>query len=171
MKFIIRILLSIFIIYHLIVILVYPNPISIPGRMVTKWTVDYANLFNLNTTWQFFSPDPTGHVFLRYEVLETEDPEEEPKEHLWPPARGEFKLHDFWFRLVYHSRHMIMSHERMEANLLPWLCRKHPEAKQIVLKGVVEELPTIELMQQEGKPFADAVKERTWSTLTRECGR
>ena len=144
--------------------LVVANPGSILSREIPYFMIHYANTLGLNTTWQFFSPNPGGERYLEYEVhLDDGMSDEElvwdevmgdkDKYHYWPPKPGMGMLRENINRCFYHSLLSTFGEQRIKDVFIPWACRKHPEAYSISIRGKTKALPTIEVAQIENKSF------------------
>lgn len=141
-----KILLSVFGLYHLVVMLLMPNLTSFLGRELERWIAPYGNSVGLNATWNFFSPDPAHTMYLRYRVYyESAEGEElrEPDEFYIPETK-ELPVKDFTLkRHLYAMRFMIIDPKRLETVLGPWLCRQYPQASLIEMQHFVESVPPL----------------------------
>lgn len=122
-----------------------PNPVSVSGRILAPLFTPYANLFQFNTTWRFFSPDPSPNIYVEYEVMSGAvlDMDDDLILHRWPPKEDEYNFENI-FRMFTSGRYVTGSVERMEMFLIPYLCRIHDYPEVIVVRGVMEEVPAIE---------------------------
>ncbi len=141
-----KIVLSMFIIYHLAAVAILPNGSSMIGRKLSWLFVPYANPLLFNRTWQFFSPGPTAAFYLEYNLVTNDGPEADEKRptYVYPPHRTNAALDDYYMRTLYGMRFIAMRSEGFESYFVPFLCRLHPDAIQIDLRSVLEELPPIE---------------------------
>ena len=64
------IILSLYIVFHLTSVLLYPNPGSVLYRYMEPLISSYGNQFGFNTTWQFFSPNPGSLRYVEYSVIQ-----------------------------------------------------------------------------------------------------
>ncbi len=140
-------LLSIFLAYHLMVILILPNSGSYLGRKTEKLITPYANILGLNTSWNFFSPDPAHTMFLKYRVwfndLDSKE-EKEPIEGFLPPEKEKIVLDSSERRFLYAMRFLILDTDRMKSILGPWLCRQHPGAVLVKMEHILEPIPILD---------------------------
>src|SRR3954467_1869488 len=83
---ILKLVFSLFLLYHLAVIVIMPNPSSLLGRKYSRYLTDYANSLGLNTTWQFFSPGPAPVFYLEY-TIEKPGGEEDETSYQIPERR------------------------------------------------------------------------------------
>ncbi|MCM2282922.1 MAG: hypothetical protein NDI61_13865 [Bdellovibrionaceae bacterium] len=139
-----RALLSGFVIYHLLVIVLLPNGSSLEARSIAGALVPYANTLSMNNAWVFFSPGPSPNVYLEYELEneEMESLDDEPR--VFPPPKSDRWFSDAYFRSLYVLRYFALDPVKLERFLAPWLCRQHPEAAAIVMRTVFEPVPGIE---------------------------
>lgn len=139
-----RLILSIFILYHLAVITVMPNPGSLLGRKFSRYLADYANTLGINTTWQFFSPGPAPVFYLEYDV-EGADLDAETESFQLPPKRRASYYDEFYNRTLYSMRFFVLAPiETFERFFVRWLCKQHPEAETLSIRTVGEPVKNIE---------------------------
>ena len=155
----IKILLSLAIIYHLLAVIVFPNPNSILARSLAPLINPYGNTLGLNTTWQFFSPDP-GHLrYVSYQVVVETGEDFQLEDFSWPPDNTEGMFTANIGRRFYHAFRTVLTDDKRQNYLVPFLCRKHPQATSIVIKTVNKVIPSIEEMQLESySKFSDVQK-------------
>lgn len=141
-----KILFSIFILFHLAVIIIFPNGSSYLGRASTL-LVPYANILGLNTTWNFFSPDPAHTMFLKYSIrFEDADGNElrEPLDGFIPPEKEQIAVDSSKRRFLYAVRFLILDTNRMKVILGPWLCRQNPGASHVKMEQMLEPIPNLD---------------------------
>lgn len=138
-----RYVLLIYAIYHICAIVLMPNPSSLLSREFAGYFTPYTNLFGLNTTWQFYSPEPASYLYYSYEV---QVPEGEPLAGRWPLAKADVPsmLQENYNRFMYNSRYVTSTPERVEKFFVPFLCKKVPGAVSVSISGSVEQLPDLE---------------------------
>ena len=146
-------LATLFILFHLLAVLVYPNPYSVLARYVQPIINPYGNLFGLNTTWQFFSPDPGQLRHIEYDVIVEDGEEIDFDTHTWPPDDKNL-LQVNRARRFYHAVRTIVAPARAELYLVPFLCRKHPQATSIAIKAIEKRAPSMERAELEGESFS-----------------
>lgn len=156
-------ILTLWILFHLLVVLVMPNLGSYVGRTLQKYLTPYGNSIGLNASWNFFSPDPAHTMYLRYTAyFENENGEElqEPQEHYFPES-GEKPVHDIrQKRNLYAMRFMILDSQRLKTVLGPWLCRQHPQASRIYMEHVIQTVAPLD--------EAQAFQDRSMKDLSQE---
>ena len=121
--------LSVFLVYHLLAILILPMGKGLLIRDLGRHFYTYANVFGLNTTWQFFSPGPSPIFYLEYsftypEVEGDDNSFEMSEPQLLPEKRNGFGVSDFYSRRLYSMRFLSLDDGRMENYMAPWLCTK-----------------------------------------------
>ncbi|MCB0390925.1 MAG: hypothetical protein KDD58_06535 [Bdellovibrionales bacterium] len=152
----ITILLSLFIVFHFIAVLLYPNPSSVLYRYLEPIVGAYGNQFGFNTTWQFFSPDPGSLRYIKYNVIIESDDKIDIHKYTFPPQMDPSLLKSNQARLFYYTVRMITHQPNIENFLIPYLCRKHPEATSIALKPIDKKIPTMEKARyQQADSFSD----------------
>src|SRR5687767_12570187 len=120
-----KLLISIAIIFHLTVILLYPNTFSHLRRDVLPAIIPYANLTGLASLWQFFAPEPESPRFLEYEIDWREKPAEvdEDQVYRWPPDKD--GLVDVFYTRRNSSRAFLSFDQNFVTGILiNWICRK-----------------------------------------------
>lgn len=143
---ILKIVLSVFIAYHLAAVTILPNGSSMIGRKLAWLFLPYANPLLFNRTWQFFSPGPMSAFYLEYTLVTNDGPaaDEARGTFVYPPHRQNAALDDFYMRTLAGMRLIAMQTAPFENDFVPFLCRLHPEAVALDLRSVLEELPPIE---------------------------
>ena len=137
------VILSLFIVFHLCSVLLYPNPGSVLYRYVEPLISGYGNQLGLNTTWQFFSPNPGSLRHLEYNVIIESDDDIDIVPFTYPPQNEASLLKANQARLFYYTVRMITHQPHIENHLIPYLCRKHPEATSIALKAIDKKIPSM----------------------------
>src|SRR5437867_2035354 len=100
-----KIVLSCFIIFHIISVFVLPNPESIVYRNLTL-IPQYGNLFGLNTTWRFFSPNPLIRL-LEYDVFyRDKDGQLQMTSHQYP-SMADHELREIYNRKMTNGMFML----------------------------------------------------------------
>lgn len=101
----------------------------------------------LNTTWNFFSPDPANTMYFHYHVyFENEQGEEtkEPAEGYIPEEKNTIVTDGSRRRMLYAIRFLMLDEKRIPLLLVPWLCQKYAGASRIRLNWVVEKIPSLD---------------------------
>lgn len=140
-------LIGIFV-YFTSMMIVLGNGSSFLGRSLGSFFTPVANQVGLNTTWNFFSPDPAHMTYLRYTVhFEDEygNPVKESIQSLFPPeeTNDDFRVHVR--RMSYVMRFYASSPSRLGEFLIPWLCKKYPGATRIQTDVLYNRIPSLEV--------------------------
>lgn len=138
-----KVVLSFWLVYHLVVIVFFPNNSSYLVRHYSLPFQAYANQLALNTSWNFFSPDPAHVMYFKY-LIYSKDENLEPAEYFIPPEKNEGSFGPADRRLFYAMRYMLLDQRRVEGILGPWLCKQHPEATKIHIEHIVEKIPSLD---------------------------
>lgn len=150
--------LSLWILYHLAVILILPNGGSYLGRRFENWLTPYANIFGINNTWNLFSPDPAHPMYFRYRVFfrnEWLEDLEPPIEGFFPHDRDQRAPSLSEQRELYAMRFLIIDPRRVETILGPWLCRQYPGASAVKLEHIINSLPPLDRAAQGSEDLSD----------------
>ncbi len=137
---VLKFLLSCFIFYHLAMIFIVPHRMSMIHEKLLPYFLSYAYTLSLNTSWDFYAPNPSFYYYFEYEVIDSKD---KVATFRWPPSRKESKrIYLNHNRLIYHARFfMVLEKKHIIRHFLPYLCRLHPTAKEISLKVLFENRP------------------------------
>lgn len=176
---VLKVALSVFILYHLLTILILPNSDSILSRKLSFLVTPYANVVGINTTWRFFSPEPSPTIHFVYDADMAEGGEVEPENNFWrergfvtgqwPPDHVDGMLTENVRRLVYHSRFTTLSRERVEKFMGSLLCRFYPKAQLVSVRAVVQEIPSIERSLINNEEFSKNTAERDIESFEFSC--
>lgn len=147
MKALIKVVLSLWIVFHLFHILILPNGSSYLGRSWGQFLLFYGNSAGLNSTWNFFSPDPAHTMYLKFRI---HFPEKEGLavrdniEGTLPPEKEHIVIDSSRRRLLYAMRFLLLDQNRMNTLLGPWLCRQYPGADVISISHILHPIPSLE---------------------------
>ncbi len=129
------------ILFHFVAILLLPNYGSFLGRRYLQPFAMWGNLLVLNTSWNFFSPDPAHIMYFRYH-LNFEDGRE--VQGLFP-SEGEVPTADLRRRRdLYLMRFLAIQPSRIDRYLAPWLCRLEPGVRDLSLTHYVKMIHPLE---------------------------
>lgn len=165
-------LLSLFVVFHLSVMVVLANGSSFFGRSFQAVIVPYGNLISLNTTWNFFSPDPAHTMYLRYfvEFLDSDGNElQEPIEGFVPPDKEKISIDSSERRFLYAMRFLIIDQSRMETLLGPWLCKRYAGATFVSMEQSWRRIPSLDEARASEK--FELKDEETVKKLSYECNK
>lgn len=173
MRVIGKVSLSVFICFHIATMILVANPSSLLSRMAPHFMISYASTLGLNTTWQFFSPNPMGERYLEYEIHTENEPafDDEQYYHYWPPKAESGMARENRNRAFYHSLFSTLNSNNIEEIFIPWACRRHPEALSISIRGETRSLPSIEVAGIKKKRFKDLSKSYGFNLEEHTCPR
>ena len=138
-----KILLSLFLVFHVVAIFVLPNPDSILYREWQGVIATYGSTIGMNTTWRFFSPNPSLST-VEYEVVKSGH---EPEKFRYPASVEQVGSREAFNRLMNFAIFMAATRENLEKFLHPYICKMHPDAEQIAYYIITNKFPTIENAQ------------------------
>lgn len=148
-------LLSAAILFHLLVIVIYPNDSSKLERDLLPVLLPYANTFGLNSKWQFFAPEPEVATFFEYQIDWRNRPNDVAGDEMlhYPPDKQGF------FDLIHTRRSAARSFLTLDPNFIPqifinWVCRKNPDAAGVSVRAVYVRVPSLEDVRA-GQPLFD----------------
>ncbi len=134
--------------YFVSMMMVMGNGHSFLGRYLSGLYIPIANSIGLNTTWNFFSPDPANTMYFRYDVIFEDDygnVTSQTIEDFFPKSKdqgGDFRLDER--RFSYAMRWLAVDPERIRMFFVPMLCRDNPGAKKIQVQLMVKPIPPLE---------------------------
>jgi hypothetical protein len=173
--FALKVILSFFIIYHLATVTILPMGSGLLIRELGRYFVPYANLFQLNTTWQFFSPGPSPIFYLEYTYLfETDDGgETESEPNLLPERRTGFGYSDFYNRRLFSMRFFSLNEQRLVRYLVPWLCRQNEKATSVSVRQKFGQIQSVERARtgRDLESFSDMAEPMNFPSSTHSCPR
>ena len=140
----IKVLLSILICFHLLAILVLPNPNSILSREL-PWLTEYGNLLFINTTWRFFSPNPLIRtVEYRTYRFDEDDNVVSSTEKSFPSADYAWGERETYNRTLNFAMIASSRAEWAQQLLGPVLCRQNPQADEITVTQIRRDFYALE---------------------------
>ncbi|MBX9767749.1 MAG: hypothetical protein K2X47_10795 [Bdellovibrionales bacterium] len=160
-----KLLLTLFGVYHLIVIVVIPNRSNYFNIPLGPYILPYANTMSLNVSWQFFAPEPGPAVFWEAEVKQ--DLVTIAKEML-PEEENKFLLRTRYNRRVSMMRFLYNDFSRVSALYVPYLCRMYPEATDVKVTLSQVPFPTADEVKA-GKRVNDVLYRKTLNTMEESC--
>ncbi len=157
---VLKAVLSVFLVYHFLAIFILPMGKGLLIRELGRHFYTYANVFGLNTSWQFFSPGPSPIFYLEYSFTYPEvgeDSFEMSEPQLLPEKRSGFGVSDFYSRRLYSMRFLSLDDGRLEKYLAPWLCRQDLRAETVTVRQKFGEIQAVE--RHRGEMGADSFSE------------
>lgn len=132
--------------------IVMGNGASFLGHYLSPIYLPVANTIGLNTTWNFFSPDPAHKMTMNVTLIKSDGSEENltfPK----ISEDGEFDFDLRHRRFSYVIRFLIIDLTKIEKYFAPWICNQYPDANQIYIRTEVEKIPAL----QTAATFKDSI--------------
>lgn len=139
--------LSIWILYHLFVVVIMSNGASFMARFFEHQITTYANQTGFNTSWNFFSPDPAHTMYIRYTVNFNDangEPTRDSIEGFFPTLKNVSTFDPRKRRELYLMHYFVMSPERLEKLFAPEICRRHPGASSVYVDFVIESIAPLD---------------------------
>lgn len=134
-------LLSAWLLFHLLVILIIPNEQSYFAHAYRALWFPYANTIGLNSFWQFFSPDPGPGMFIRYELKK--DGERLTKDYFPKHDPSYFERLNY-IRIVTSTRSIAKNPEALRRIFSRKLCALRPEATSVEIELLSLKIPSLE---------------------------
>lgn len=132
---------------YIVMILIYPNGTSYLGRTIGNYLAPIANSIGVNTTWNFFSPDPANTMYFAYNIYFEDEQGNEVKEPLsgyLPSEKNQIVTDASRRRMLYAMRFLMLDDNRLNVLMAPWLCKENPGASRVRIHSVVEKLPNLD---------------------------
>ena len=162
-KLLLKVFLSLWIVYNIFVMLIMPNIGSYLGRTMSRFITPYAGAVGLSAGWDFFSPDPAHTLYIEYTIYYPDSPEGEsrdPVEGYFPPEKNQ-PVHDpVRKRDLYATRYMALSPKRLRILFGPWLCRQYPGSSQVNARIIIETVPSLDKVVQRPDMALSEMSER-----------
>ena len=118
--------LTLFIVFHLSVLLLTPNSENYFGYRLRPWFQPYVSFFEFSGDWKFFSPDPAPKLELEWSVLDQSGAVIQAGKY--PDFENPFIIADRGLRRVASLRFMLMREGSLKKMWVPYLCHRYPGA-------------------------------------------
>ena len=139
--------------------IVMGNGSSFLGRYLGQYYFAVANTIGVNTTWNFFSPDPAHIMYIRYIVHFDDDygnPTQESKEYFYPEQKDGSDFSMDVRRQNYMMRFLALDSERISKFFIPWICKKNPGATQVQFEIIINHIPSLDkVITLQDTPYAE----------------
>lgn len=132
---------------YIVMIIIFPNGTSFLGRTVGQALLPIANTMGLNTTWNFFSPDPANTMYFVYNIYFEDELGNETKESITgylPSEKNQIVTDASRRRMLYAMRFLMLDEHRLNVLMAPWLCKDHPGATRVRIRSVIEKIPSLD---------------------------
>jgi hypothetical protein len=178
---ILKALFSVWIVFHLLVMVIMPNGVSYPGRLLGAVIYPYAAVIGLNVSWNFFSPDPAHTMYLKFTLFEEDElgqPQADPRTISMPEERDRGVWDLGRRRDLYAMRYFMLDPRRLEAVVGPWLCRHYAPVSVIRIEHIVDSIPSLDEavlfrgqdLQDLSRPLGTTAQEYHCAQMQNEVG-
>ncbi len=154
----VKISFSIVLVFHLIGVLLTPNPNSYAFRGLSSVYRPYMDFLGLGSTWGFFAPEPVSPPLYIDYVLEQKNALSIMGR--FPPEQNPYFFRDRYNRLMTLSKFILASDENIKAMFIAHLCREYPNTQSAKLWRVTGMQPSLDLVQRGEKKMTDAIDYR-----------
>jgi len=149
--------LSVWIIYHLFIVLLVPNGQGFLGRKISPWVEPYVNFFEFTNVWSFFAPEPgPPPVYIEYELIHRHDGSSQFGK--WPSVRSPYSLRERQNRKIAAAEFMMSSELRAEKMMTHYLCKQNPTVGSIRLWRVMYSIPEFRDVAEGKRSIGDEVQ-------------
>lgn len=165
-QIIVKIFLSIYIFYHLAVVFITPQRMSMLYERFGSYFISYAQTLFIDGSWNFYIPRRSHYYDFKYVVMEGK---KKMGTFRWPPSRKEVKrIYLNHNRLIHHSRFfMIVGGRNIRRHFIPYLCDLHPSADKITVEATLKRKPR--LKNAFNSSIYDNKKE--WFSVSSKCSK
>lgn len=140
-----KIIISIWLIYHLCAVLIMPNTNSFINRNYGDYFTLYANPIALNQPWTFFSPDPSLIYTLHYEVEHLdENGELTTLIGEYPSHAGNFLLSTRSIKEFYQIRFLMKNLNLLKDVFVDYMCVHTIGAQRVSVNVAAQSPPSLE---------------------------
>lgn len=161
-----KIFLSFYILYHLAVVFVTPQRMSMLRKNFGSYFISYAQTLFIDGSWNFYIPRRSHYYDFKYTVMEGK---RKIGTFRWPPSRREVKrIYLNHNRLISHSRFfMIIGGRNIRRHFIPYLCDLHPSADKITVKAILKRKPRLK------NAFDSAIydNKKEWFSVSSKCSK
>ncbi len=151
------------------------NGSSFLGRYTASFYTPVANMIGVNTTWNFFSPDPANIMYFKYTIhFEDEygNPIQEPIEQFYPTHKDGSEFAHHVRRHNYMMRFIAIDSERIKLYFIPWICKKNPQATKIQFEFIMNAIPSLDkVITLKDTPYEDLITSQIVNQGIFPCGK
>lgn len=150
-----RVLISTFLVFHLIGVFIAPNPASFLSQALAPVYRPYMNLLGLSHTWGFFAPEPISPPLYIDHIMEL-------RNGMSVSGRFPEEVNPYFFRDRYNrrmslSKFILSTDDNIRNMYVRYLCRSNPDAISTKLWRVVATQPSLQMVQNGEKKMTDPV--------------
>jgi hypothetical protein len=153
-----RRLISTFLVFHLIGVIIGPNPASYLTQSLSFIYRPYLNFLGLAHTWGFFAPEPVSPpMYIEYAA----DPKGEPPlRGRFPDEKSPFFFRDRQNRRMTMSRFILAYDDNVRNMFVRYLCLRHPTMEELKLWRVVATQPSLIMVRSGEKRITDPAEHK-----------
>lgn len=150
-----RIILSLFVVLHLVGVAIVPNMSSYSAQRVAPFYMQYMHGLGLGGIWSFFAPEPfSPPMYLDYTL---EIPNDIPITGRFPDDSEEFFWRSQINRRTSISRFMMSDSIHVEHMFMNYLCHRYPNANSAKIWSVRGTQPDFNMVRNQGKSISKTV--------------
>jgi hypothetical protein len=143
------ILLSVWIAFHGIAIMLAPGPMTYLYQSARPLFLPYWQIFGLGSTWSFYAPDPAPPIFYEWEW---EDAAGKRHTGSYPQFPSPYWNGDRQALRITAMGYIFTNQGMAERTFIPYVCRTQPEARGVSLWRVAYPVPsTVDFVKGERK--------------------
>ena len=151
-----RRLISAALLFHLLGVLVAPNPSSYLAQSVSFLYRPYLSFFGLGSTWSFFAPEPFYlPVYIDYVVNR---PDKQPVSGRFPDEQNPYLFRDRYNRRIALTRVILLSDDNIRNMFVNHLCHEYPDMENANLWRVMATEPSLDMVQKGERKITDAAE-------------
>lgn len=150
-----RLVVSAFLAFHLLGVLLAPNPASFLGQALSPVYRPYLNFLGLAHTWGFFAPEPISPpLYIDYVVEKKNAP---PVSGRFPPENNPYFFRDRHNRRMALSKFILSTDANIKNMFVRYLCLREKDVLSIKLWRVMATQPSLAMVQSGEKKITDPV--------------
>ena len=158
--------LSAFVVFHLAAVTLAPNTNSLIGKKLVPVFEPYLSFFELTNSWSFFAPDPgPPPVFVEWELLDKSG--NMVGTGSMPEGMRTAGMRESLNRRLAAVEFMILSDDRIQKMLVPYLCRKQQGVHSVKVWKKMIPIPPIDDVANGKRALDDGEQtDRRWVSRT-----
>jgi len=150
-----KILISLFLLFHLFGVFLTPNPRSFLANAVSPIYRPYMNFLGLQHTWGFFAPEPLSPpLYIDYVLDQKNAPAITGR---FPSEKSPFFFRDRQNRRMSLAKFLASSEDHLRNMFMNHLCNQYPETTQARLWRVTITQASLEMVRSGKKKITDPV--------------
>lgn len=147
---------SVFLLFHLLGVLITPNPGSYLSQSLAKIYRPYMNFLGIASTWGFFAPEPISPPMYIDYVIEKKDGMSENGR--FPDEQNPYFFRDRHNRRMSLSKFLLSSDDNIRNMFVRHLCLTHPDMTLAKIWRVLATQPSLEMVRRGEKKMTDPVE-------------